>query len=91
MTGTILLEIERCANDCEVDYKEEDETREDVLDNVVVVQDTTGYRSKLIALFSVIGVCGVVLVGLLLLILNQNYQYVVTYEKMNQMHLLRLD
>ena len=59
MTGTILLEIERCANHCEVDYKEEDETREDVLDNVVVVQDTTGYRSKVIALFSVIGVCGV--------------------------------
>ena len=40
LTGTILLESKRCANDCEVDYKVEDETREEVLDEVVV-QDTT--------------------------------------------------
>ena len=38
MTGTSLLKIEWCANGCDVDYKEEDETREEVLGEVVKVR-----------------------------------------------------
>ena len=72
ITDTILLEIEQkieqesMCNDCEVDYKEEDETREEfaqVLDEFKV-EDTAGYQPKVIVLSSLIGVCGVVLVGL---------------------------
>ena len=69
---TALLEIEQkieqesMCDDCEVDYKKEDETREEfaqVLDEFKV--EDTGYQPKVIVLFSLIGVCGVVLVGLL--------------------------
>ena len=72
ITDTILLEIEQkmeqesMCNDCEVDYKEEDETRKEfsqVLDEFKV-EDTAGYQPKVIVLSSLIGVCGVVLVGL---------------------------
>ena len=55
-------------NDCEVDYKKENETREEfaqVLDEFKV--EDTSYQPKVIMLFSLIGVCGVVLVGLLVL------------------------
>ena len=34
ITGTTLLEIEQCADDCDVDYKVDDETREEVLDEL---------------------------------------------------------
>ena len=53
-------------DDCKVDYKELNETREDFaqfLDEFKV--EETGYQPKVIVLFSLIGVCGVVLVGLL--------------------------
>ena len=69
---TTLLEIEQkieqesMCNDCKVDYKEEDETREEfaqVLDEFKV--EDTSYQPKVIVLFSLIGVCGVVMVGLL--------------------------
>ena len=72
ITDTTLLEIEQkieqesMCNDCKVDYKEEDETREEfaqVLDEFKV-EDTAGYQPKVIVLSSLIGVCGVVLVGL---------------------------
>ena len=69
ITNTTLLEIEQkfepesMCNDCEVDYKELDETREEVLDEFKV--EDAGYKPKVIVLFSLIGVCGVVLVGLL--------------------------
>ena len=59
---------ESMCDDCEVDYKVEDENREEfaqVLDEVAV-EDTANYQRKVIALFSLIGVCGVVLVGQLL-------------------------
>ena len=73
-TDTPLLEIEQkiepetMCNDCKVDYKEEDETREEfaqVLDEFKV--EATGYQPKVIVFFSLIGVCAVVLVGLLVL------------------------
>ena len=54
-------------DDCEVDYKVEDENREEfaeVLDEVSV-EDTASYQPKVIALFSVIGICGIALLGLL--------------------------
>ena len=60
------IEPKSVCNDCEVDYKEEDETREEfaqVLDEFKV--EDTSYQPKVIVLFSLIGVCGVVLVGLL--------------------------
>ena len=60
-------EPESMCDDCEVDYKVEDENRKEfaqVLDEVSV-EDTTSYQPKVIALFSLIGLCGVVLVGLL--------------------------
>ena len=54
-------------DDCEVDYKVEDENREEfaqVLDEVSV-EDTASYQPKVIALFTVIGICGIALLGLL--------------------------
>ena len=54
-------------DDCEVDYKVEDENRDEfaqVLDEVSV-EDTTSYQPKVIALFTVIGICGIALLGLL--------------------------
>ena len=63
------IEPKLVCDDCEVDYKEEDETREEfaqVLDEFKV-EDTAGNQPKVILLFSLIGVCGVVLVGLLVL------------------------
>ena len=72
ITDTTLLETERkieqesMCDDCEVDYKEEDETKEEfaqVLDEFKV--EDTGYQPKVIAFFSLIGVCAIVLVGLL--------------------------
>ena len=62
------IEPKSVCDDCEVDYKEEDETREEfaqVLDEFKV--EDTSYQPKVIVLFSLIGVCGVVLVGLLVL------------------------
>ena len=62
------IEPKSVCNDCEVNYKEEDETREEfaqVLDEFKV--EDTSYQPKVIVLFSLIGVCGVVLVGLLVL------------------------
>ena len=53
-------------DDCEVDYKAEDENREEfaqVLDEVSV-EDTASYQPKVIALFTVIGICGIALLGL---------------------------
>ena len=73
ITNTTLLEIEQkfepesMCNDCEVDYKVEDENREEfaqVLDEVSV-EDTASYQPKVIALFTVIGICGIALLGLL--------------------------
>ena len=58
-------------DDCEVDYKVEDENREEfvqVLDEVSV-EDNTSYQPKVIALFSVIGICGIALLGLLVFVL----------------------
>ena len=54
-------------DDCEVDYKVEDENRDEfaqVLDEVSV-EDTASYQPKVIALFTVIGICGIALLGLL--------------------------
>ena len=68
ITDTALLEIEQkieqesMCDDCEVDYKKEDETREELAQ---INFEDTGYQHKVIVLFSLIGVCGVVLVGLL--------------------------
>ena len=62
------IEPKSVCNDCEVDYKKENETREEfaqVLDEFKV--EDTSYQPKVIVLFSLIGVCGVVLVGLLVL------------------------
>ena len=62
------IEPKSVCNDCEVDYKKENETREEfaqVLDEFKV--EDTSYQHKVIVLFSLIGVCGVVLVGLLVL------------------------
>ena len=67
-------EPESMCDDCEVDYKVEDENRKDiaqvlvslsVLVSVTTSYSTTSYQPKVIALFSLIGLCGVVLVGLL--------------------------
>jgi hypothetical protein len=54
-------------DDCEIDYKVEDENSEEfaqVLDEVSV-EDTASYQPKVIVLFSVIGICGIALLGLL--------------------------
>ena len=62
------IEPKSVCNDCEVDYKKENETGEEfaqVLDEFKV--EDTSYQPKVIVLFSLIGVCGVVLVGLLVL------------------------
>ena len=62
------IEPKSVCNDCEVDYKKENETREEfaqVLDEFKV--EDTSYQPKVIMLFSLIGVCGVVLAGLLVL------------------------
>ena len=62
------IEPKSVCNDCEVDYKKENETREEfaqVLDEFKV--EDTSYQPNVIVLFSLIGVCGVVLVGLLVL------------------------
>ena len=59
------IEPKSVCNDCEVDYKKENETREEfaqVLDEFKV--EDTSYQPKVVVLFSLIGVCGVVLVGL---------------------------
>ena len=53
-------------DDCEVDYKVEDENREEfvqVLDEVSV-EDTTSYKPEDIAFFIFIGICGIALLGL---------------------------
>ena len=56
-------ELGSLCDDCEVDYKVEDENREEfaqVLDEVSV-EDTACYQPKVIALFTVIGICGIAL------------------------------
>ena len=60
--------MESMCEDCEVDYEVKDENREEfaqVLDEVDV-QEIAGYKPKVIALFSFIGICGFVLIGILL-------------------------
>ena len=60
-------EPESMCDDREVDYKVEDEIRKEFTQVLVEVsvEYTTCYQPKVIALFSLIGLCGVVLIGLL--------------------------